>query len=99
VGKENKEMRVKSPFPVRGNLFTGRVISDKMAKTVVVERQLTHFVPKYERYKKVRSRIVAHVPEGIEVRVNDMVAIGETRKISKTKSFVVIEKLAKEESK
>ena len=76
-------------FKTRGNVFTGIVVSDKSPKTVKVERILTHYVPKYERYKKVRSRITAHNPENMNARVGDRVVIEETRKISKTKSFIV----------
>lgn len=76
---------------VRGNVFTGKVISDKPNKTVIVERTLTKKVPKYERYKKIKSKVSAHNPECINAQENDIVKIGETRKLSKTKSFVVLE--------
>ncbi len=82
-------------YPVRGNEFMGRVISAKAPKTVTVERELVVWVPKYERYKKVRSKIHAHNPEGMHAQENDIVRIGETRKISKTKAFVVVEILGK----
>ena len=76
---------------VRGNVFTGKVISDKGNKTVIIERMLTKKVPKYERYKKIRSKITAHNPECINAQEGDTVKIGETRRLSKTKSFVVLE--------
>ncbi|MBU0636301.1 30S ribosomal protein S17 [Candidatus Micrarchaeota archaeon] len=87
------------PLTVRGKIFEGRVTSTKMPKTVVVERNIFQYVPKYERYKKTRSKIKAHVPENIKVSEGDWVRIGETRKISKTKSFLVLEvvKKSKEE--
>ena len=75
---------------VRGNVFTGRVVSAKPSKTVIVERTLVHFVQKYERYKKVRSRIAAHNPACISAKEGDIVTVGETRKLSKTKNFVVL---------
>lgn len=78
-------------FHVRGNEFTGKVISAKAPKTVTILRELTVYVPKFERYKKVRSKIHAHNPEWINAKEDDIVRIGETRKISKTKSFVVTE--------
>jgi small subunit ribosomal protein S17 len=77
-------------FPIRGNIFIGKVVSAKANKTVTVEREITHYVRKYERYKKVKSKIKAHNPEN-KAREGDTVRIGETRKISKTKAFVVIE--------
>ncbi len=75
---------------VRGNVFTARVVSDKADKTAIVERVLTHYVPKYERYKNVRSRIAAHNPKCINAKENDIVRIGETRKLSKTKAFSIM---------
>ena len=75
---------------VRGNVFTGTVVSAKSPKTVIVERILSKFVPKYERYRKIRSRITAHNPDCLKAKEGSIVRIGETRKISKTKSFVVL---------
>lgn len=76
---------------VRGNMLEGIVIRAKAPKTVIVERYLMQYVRKYERYKRVRSRITAHKPDCIPLAVGDKVRIGETRKLSKTKSFVVVE--------
>ena len=81
---------VHGQIKVRGNIFTGLVVSAKAPKTVKVERVLAHYVPKYERYKKVRSRIAAHNPPCINALEGDIVQIGETRKTSKTKAFVVL---------
>ena len=75
---------------VRGSIFTGKVISSKAQKTVTVERILTQFVGKYQRYKKTRSKIHAHNPACINAKEHDTVTIGETRKLSKTKAFVVL---------
>jgi len=78
---------------VRGNMFEGIVIRAKAPKTIIMERYLMQYVRKYERYRKVRSRITAHKPDCISVAIGDKVRIGETRKLSKTKSFVVMEVL------
>ncbi len=75
---------------VRGNIFTGKVTSAKARKTVTIERTITHFVPKFERYKKVRSKIAAYNPDCIAAKEGDVVRIGECRKLSKTKAFVVL---------
>ncbi len=94
--KEKSSSRVVSGnkvFSVRGAVLKGVVVSAKAPKTVTVERIITKYVPKYQRYKKIRSRIKAHVPDGVSVKEGDFVSIGETRKISKTKSFVVIGKV------
>ena len=77
-------------YPIRGNIFEGKVTSAKANKTVTVEREITHFIGKYERYKKVKSKIHAHNPESINAKEGDKVVVGETRKISKTKNFVVM---------
>ena len=82
---ENKKLSV------RGSVFEGKVVSTKADKTVKVERSLTKFVKKFERYKKITSTIKAHNPKDINAKEGDMVKIGETRKISKTKNFVVLE--------
>jgi len=97
--KEHKagEIRFRTPegFSVRGAVLTGLVVSAKAPKTVTVERIITKYVPKYERYKKTKSKVKAHNPESINAKEGDMVVIGETRKISKTKNFVVLEILKK----
>lgn len=100
VKKMEKAINVgagKPPLVVRGKVFEGKVTSAKAQKTVTVERTVVHFVPKYERYKKTRSKIKAHIPETVKVREGDWVKIGETRRISKTKSFVVLEVIKKGE--
>lgn len=76
---------------VRGDVFEGVIVSAKPEKTVIVERMLTTYVPKYERYKKIKSRIPAHLPECMNAKEGDKVIIGHTRKLSKTKAFVVKE--------
>jgi len=78
---------------VRGQLFTGVVVSDKMDKTVVVEREYTQFIPKYERYEKRTSRNMVHCPPCIKVNVGDKVKFSECRPLSKAVSFVVVQKL------
>lgn len=79
-----------------GRTFTGVVISAKMDKTVTVEWARKEFVKKYERSLKKRSRVKAHNPEKINAVNGDIVKIKETRPISKTKHFVIIEKVGKE---
>ncbi len=92
---------IKCPFhgnlKVHGRVFVGRVISDKMAKTVTVESERMVYIPKYERYQRKFSRIKAHVPDCISCKEGDIVKIMETRPLSKTKSFVVVQKIEKEQ--
>ena len=85
-----------SSVRARGRIFTATVISDKMARTVTVSWPRRIHVRKYERYEKKRSRVSAHNPECINAKKGDVVRIAETRPLSKTKHFVVIQKTKKE---
>ncbi|MBU0527902.1 MAG: 30S ribosomal protein S17 [Candidatus Micrarchaeota archaeon] len=82
----------------RGGILTGIVVSDKMKKTVVIERDVTKYFSKYKKYAKTNSRIVAHNPDSIGAKVGDLVTIAETRKLSKTKAWMVVEIIKKGES-
>jgi small subunit ribosomal protein S17 len=78
---------------IRGRVFEGIVVSGKMDKTVIVERDYLQYVPKFLRYERRHSRIPSHNPPCINVEEGDRVIIAECRPISKTVSFVVVEKL------
>lgn len=78
---------------VRGRALTGVVTSDKMSKTVTVELEHVHKVAKYERYERRTSKLHAHNPPCISARVGDRVKIMECRRLSKTKPFVVVQRL------
>ncbi len=99
VTKPTKDCEdVNCPFhgmlSVRGQIIEGVVISDKAPKTVVVMRSYLKKIRKYERYEKRKSTSHAHNPPCIDAKVGDLVKIMECRPLSKTKSFVVIEKQA-----
>ena len=68
----------------------GTVVSDKMDKSVVVavERRVAH--PRYKRYYKRSSRVVAHDAENT-CRIGDTVRVMATRPMSKTKRWRVFE--------
>jgi small subunit ribosomal protein S17 len=68
--------------------ITGKVVSDKMAKTVVVtiERQVRD--EQYGKQLKRTTRFMAHDEAG-EAKVGDMVAIAPTRPLSRSKRWVV----------
>jgi small subunit ribosomal protein S17 len=80
-------------LPVRGRVMEGVVVRAKMEITVIVRRNYIHYVPKFMRYERRRSRIPSHNPPCINAKEGDHVRIAECRPISKTVSFVVIEKL------
>jgi small subunit ribosomal protein S17 len=79
---------------VRGRTFTGRVVKFKAAKSAVVEWPRIVKVPKYDRVFKTSTKVMVHVPPCIKLREGDLVRIGETRKLSRAKSFVVLEVLS-----
>lgn len=66
----------------------GRVRSDKMQKTVVVEVVRYKLDPMYKKYVKVRKRYKAH-DEANEYREGDRVEISEFRPLSKEKRWKV----------
>jgi len=69
---------------------TGRVVSDKMDKTVtvLVERRVKH--PMYGKYISRSTRLHVH-DEDNTCREGDMVTIQECRPISRTKSWKLVE--------
>ncbi len=78
-------------LPVRGQVLSGVVVSDKMEKTVVVQRTFEKKIKKYERYEKRKTKVHAHNPPCINAQDGDNVLVAECRPLSKTKSYVVIE--------
>ena len=81
---------------VRGRQFTGVVKSAKIHKTATVEWTRIVQIPKYERYEKKRSTLKAHNPKCINAVEGDLVRIIGCRPLSKTKNFVIIEKIGRE---
>lgn len=72
--------------------LTGKIISNKMQKTVVVSVERIKEHPKYKRRYMVRKNYKAHCQEG-EFQEGDKVIIEECRPISKDKKWKVINKL------
>ena len=81
---------------LRGRQFTGTVVSTKMRKTAIAEFARLHFLKKYERYEKRRTKLKVHNPECINAKEGDIVDLMECRPLSKTKNFVIVEKLGVE---
>ena len=71
-------------------ILSGKVVSDKMDKsiTVLVERLVKH--PIYGKYVKRSTKLHAH-DENNECNIGDTVNIQESRPISKTKCWKLIE--------
>ena len=80
---------------VRGRIMQGIVISTKQRGAIVIRREYDFLIPKYNRYERRNTRQSAHLPDCLnhEINVGDTVRIGECRKLSKTISFVVIDKI------
>ncbi len=72
----------------------GLVVSDKSNKTIVVEvrRQVPH--PLYGKVMQRRSKLTAH-DENNEARTGDEVMVVETRPLSKTKRWRLVEIIKK----
>ena len=68
----------------------GVIVSDKMDKSIVVavERKVKH--PMYGKFVKKTSKFVAH-DEKNECKMGDTVKIEETRPLSKTKNWSLVE--------
>ncbi len=76
--------------------LTGRVVSDKMDKsiTVLIERLVRH--PLYGKQLRRSTKIKAHDENNI-CQQGDLVRIKETRPISKTKSWTLVDVVEKAE--
>lgn len=79
-------------LPVRGQAFEGTVVSAKMQRTVLVEREYLRYIPKYERYEKRTKRFRVHSPPCLELAAGDRVLLMECRPLAKTVSFVAVER-------
>lgn len=70
-------------------ILSGKVVSNKMDKsiTVLIERRVKH--PIYGKYVKRSTRLHAH-DENNECNIGDVVTIRESRPISKTKTWMLV---------
>ena len=80
-----------------GRTIEGRVVSNKMQKTVTVllERQVQH--PLYGKIVRRSTKVHAH-DENNECREGDVVRIAEGRPMSKTKNWRVVKVVTRAES-
>jgi len=93
MSSEASQSPVAQEAPVRRRAhrrrLIGRVRSDKMDKTVVVETIRFKLHPVYKKYVRVRNRYKAH-DEKNECRVGDRVEIAENRPVSRDKRWMVV---------
>ncbi|MBI3190551.1 30S ribosomal protein S17 [archaeon] len=91
---ENEKCPWHGHLKIRGRIFKGRVVSSKVTNTAIVQWNYYNYNSKYERYERRKTRIACHNPLCIAAQTGDMVRIGECRPISKSKSFVIFEKIS-----
>ncbi|VDB84472.1 unnamed protein product [Peniophora sp. CBMAI 1063] len=86
----DKKCPFTSDVSIRGRILTGRVVSTKMTRTLIIRRDYLHYIPKYNRYEKRHKNLAAHVSPAFRVDVGDIVTVGQCRPLSKTVRFNVI---------
>ncbi|MGH8288976.1 MAG: 30S ribosomal protein S17 [Steroidobacteraceae bacterium] len=74
--------------------LTGRVVSDKMQKTIAVEIERLIRHPTYGKYVRRTTKLLAHDENG-ESHVGDLVTIAPCRPLSRHKSWRLVEVLEK----
>jgi small subunit ribosomal protein S17 len=92
--KNNLTMEAVSTERNSRKVIIGKVVSNKMQKTIVVsvERKVMH--PKYGKFIKMTSKFKAH-DEKNECTINDIVKLMETRPLSKDKRWRLVEIIEK----
>ncbi len=90
---EDRNCPFHGSLSVRGRILEGIVLSAKMDKTIVVQREYLQFSSKFVRYERRHSHIPSHNPPCLDVKEGERVRIAECRPLSKTVSFGVVEKL------
>ena len=90
---DDKHCPLHGDIRVRGRQFIGTVSKAASQKTAVVGWIRLAFIPKFQRYEKRRSKLQVHNPPCINAQIGEKVRIVECRPISKTKNFVIVEKL------
>ena len=75
-------------------IYQGRVVSDKMDKTITVSVETYHTHPVYGKRVKYSKKYYAH-DENNEAKVGDIVRIMETRPLSRLKRFRLLEVVEK----
>lgn len=80
---------------VHGRIFKGTVTKTDVNKSATIEFLNFYYLHKYERYEKRITRLRVHNPPCINAKIGDYVMIMESRPISKTKNFVIMEIIKK----
>ena len=80
--------------PATPHTAVGRVVSNKMKKTIVVSVDRQYIHPKYGKRLKRSTKLHAH-DEKSECGVGDLVSIQECRRLSATKHWMLVKVLQK----
>ena len=90
----NQEVAAESAGKKSAKTLTGKVISNKMQKSirVAVERYVPH--PRYKKYQRRTTNFLAH-DENNECNEGDVVAIEECRPLSRHKSWRLVKILSR----
>jgi len=74
----------------RKQLFEGKVVSDKMDKTIVVETEQTYIHPKFRKILRKTKTYKVH-DENDQAKVGDVVRFYQGRPLAKTKHMYLAE--------
>lgn len=96
-GCGDRNCPIHGDLKTRGRIFVATVMKSGSQKTSTVALERSHYIPKYERYEKRRTKLHVHNPPCINAKAGDVVNIAECRPLSKTKKFVITEKVGKKE--
>ncbi len=90
----------KCPFhgtlKIHGRRFEGVLTNVTVSRSATLEFTRQVYIHKYERGEQRKSKIHVHNPPCINAMRGDRVRVAECRRLSKTKSFVIVENLGKE---
>ncbi len=78
-------MTLKNNTKIKGKIFTGSVVSDKMTDTIVVSISQKYRHPLYKKIINKKHKIYAQ--NNLNAHIGDTVQVIETKPISKTKRF------------
>jgi small subunit ribosomal protein S17 len=83
-------METKNAVNANKKIFTGKVVSNKMQKTIVVSIEQRKLHPLYKKYIVRTKKLKAH-DEKNECQIGDRVRVIESRPISKEKCWKLLE--------
>eukprot|EP00997_Jenningsia_sp_PLL12_P007282 NODE_3893_length_718_cov_81.428999_g3285_i0.p1 GENE.NODE_3893_length_718_cov_81.428999_g3285_i0~~NODE_3893_length_718_cov_81.428999_g3285_i0.p1 ORF type:complete len:195 (-),score=29.88 NODE_3893_length_718_cov_81.428999_g3285_i0:70-654(-) len=88
----DKKCPFTSRVSIRGRIFRGTLVGQKMKRTAIVRRNYVHYCSKYQRFEKRHTNFPVHMsPCFSDSNKGDEVIFGECRPISKTVHFNAIQ--------